>query len=176
MPSGTDPGSATFFESNLKADDLSAVRKFGKPAFVLTAIVIVAIGAIFVSNLDQRESPANTVPSSSEASSIEVAPSPALPSETIGEANAIRKAEVYLSLGGFSKKGLLEQLKFEGYSAAEATYAVENVLVDWDEQAAMKAETYMSVQPFSKSGLIDQLRFEGFTDSQAAYGASTVGF
>jgi hypothetical protein len=96
--------------------------------------------------------------------------------ETVGEANAIKKAESYLSFSGFSKKGLIDQLKFEGFSTAEATYGVENIVVDWNVQAGRKAESYMSFQAFSATGLMEQLVFEGFTNEQAAYGAYVVGF
>lgn len=98
------------------------------------------------------------------------------PVETIGQENAREKAEVYLSVGGFSKKGLVEQLKYEGFTNEDAAYAVDNIVVDWQEQAARKAETYMSVQAFSEKGLIAQLEYEGFTKVEAAYGAYAVGF
>ncbi len=55
---------------------------------------------------------------------------------TAGEENAVRTAETYLSMQGFSRKGLIEQLEFEGYSKADATVAVDQVNPDWNEQAA----------------------------------------
>jgi hypothetical protein len=67
-------------------------------------------------------------------------------------------------------------LEFEGYSTADATYAVDNIIVDWNEQAAKKAESYLEFSSFSKSGLYDQLIFEGFSSSQANYGVKAVGY
>lgn len=92
------------------------------------------------------------------------------------EKNAIRKAESYLSCMPFSRSGLIKQLEFEGFSGSAATIAVDNVVVDWNEQAAKKAESYLSFMPFSRSGLIKQLKFEGFTNEQAEYGVTAVGY
>ena len=95
-----------------------------------------------------------------------------VPTITSGERNALKKAESYLKYSAFSKKGLIDQLKFEGFSTEESTYAVNNVDVDWMEQAVLKAESYLKYSSFSKKGLIDQLKFEGFTTEQATYGAN----
>lgn len=95
---------------------------------------------------------------------------------TLGEKNALASAKNYLSFSSFSKKGLIKQLEFEGFSNQEAQYAVENCGADWNEQAAKSAQNYLSFSSFSKSGLIQQLKFEGFTDEQAQYGASAVGY
>ena len=95
---------------------------------------------------------------------------------TMGEINALGKAEAYLSFSGFSKKGLKEQLEFEGFSEVEAQYAVDNCGADWNEQAAIKAKAYLSFSSFSRSGLKEQLEFEGFTKEQAEYGVKAVGY
>ncbi|MBQ3460195.1 MAG: Ltp family lipoprotein [Solobacterium sp.] len=92
------------------------------------------------------------------------------------EKNAIRKAESYLSFMAFSRKGLIEQLEFEGFSTESSTMAVDALNVDWNKQAALKAKSYLEMMSFSRSGLIDQLLFEGFTRDQAEYGVSEVGY
>lgn len=97
-------------------------------------------------------------------------------STTLGEDNALKTAYDYLKYSGFSKKGLKEQLIYEGFSDSEATYAVENCGADWNEQADRVAKDYMEYSSFSKSGLIDQLEYEGFTKSQAEHGAKSVGY
>lgn len=48
-------------------------------------------------------------------------------SETTAQENAVRMAEEYLESSAFSRKGLIEQLIFEGFSRAEAIYAVDQV-------------------------------------------------
>jgi flagellar motor protein MotB len=95
---------------------------------------------------------------------------------TLEQRNAIRQAENYLSVMPFSRKGLIEQLKFEGYSEAVATFAVDNITVNWNEQCYKKAKDYLDVMAFSKSGLINQLEFEGFTDEQIEYAIEKVGY
>ena len=71
----------------------------------------------------------------------------------------------------FSYSGLIDQLKFEGYSTDEATYAADNCGANWKEQAVLAAMQYLDTMAFSKDGLIDQLEYEGFTSDEAEYGA-----
>lgn len=95
--------------------------------------------------------------------------------QTTSQRNAIRTAENYLKIKGFSRTGLIDQLKFEEFSEADAVYAVDNISIDYNEQAKKSAESYMDIKGFSRGGLIEQLKFEGFTQAQAEYGATAVG-
>ena len=95
---------------------------------------------------------------------------------TVGMENALKSANMYLSLTGFSYKGLVKQLEFEGYSENEATYAADHCGADWNEQAVRSAKQYMSLMAFSRSGLIKQLEFDGYTSDQAAYAATQCGY
>lgn len=104
----------------------------------------------------------------------EAAPEP--PPLTLGQKNAVRSAENYLSFTAFSHSGLVEQLVFEGFDAADAEFAVTHVNPDWNEQAAKSAENYLSFSSFSRQGLIEQLVFEGFSQEQAEFGATAVGY
>ncbi len=88
---------------------------------------------------------------------------------------AALKAADYLDTAAFSRKGLIKQLEFEGFSKADATYGTNAVDANWDEQAALKAAEYLDTGAFSRRGLIDQLEFEGFSTSQAAYGVASAG-
>ena len=101
-----------------------------------------------------------------------VAPAPTL---TVGQANAIESAQNYLGYTAFSRTGLIKQLQYEKFSAADAKYAVDNVTVDWTEQADKSAANYMDYTSFSRDGLIKQLQYEGFTAAQAKHGATSVG-
>ncbi|OBA78917.1 hypothetical protein A5633_17565 [Mycolicibacterium elephantis] len=78
-------------------------------------------------------------------------------------------------MSGFSRQGLIRQLKYEGFSTEDATYAVDHITVDWFEQAARSAKDYMEMSGFSRQGLIEQLEYEGYTPAQAVYGAAAVG-
>lgn len=94
---------------------------------------------------------------------------------TLSQKNAIKKAESYISFTAFSYKGLIEQLEFEGFSKEDATFGVENINVNWYEQAVLKGESYLDFTSFSRSGLIDQLKFEGFTEDQAVHAVNEIG-
>jgi hypothetical protein len=94
---------------------------------------------------------------------------------TTSQQNALRTAGDYLDYQAFSRTGLIKQLEFEKYSAPDATWAVDRVTVDWNEQAAKSAKSYLEYQSFSRAGLKDQLIFEGFSPAQAEYGVSKTG-
>ena len=95
---------------------------------------------------------------------------------TMGQKNAIRKAESYLDFMAFSREGLIKQLEYEGFSSEDATFAVDRIDADWSEQAALKAESYLDMMAFSADGLADQLEYEGFTEEQIAYALKAVGY
>lgn len=95
---------------------------------------------------------------------------------TMGQKNALAKAKSYLDYSAFSYKGLIEQLEYEKFSTADATYAVDNCGADWFEQATKKAKSYLSFMSFSRDGLIEQLEHEGFTHEQAVYGVEQNGY
>ncbi len=98
---------------------------------------------------------------------------------TVAQQNAYRSAVRYLDFTAFSRKGLVEQLRYEDYSAADAEFAVARLEaeggVDWNAQAAASAAKYLAFTSFSRAGLVEQLVYEGFTKSQATYGVSTTG-
>lgn len=91
-------------------------------------------------------------------------------------ANVVKTARNYLNFMSFSRKGLIEQLVYEGYSTESAEYAVDNIGADWNQQCAKKAKDYLEFMSFSREGLYDQLAYEGFTDEQIQYGLSQVGY
>jgi hypothetical protein len=96
------------------------------------------------------------------------------PLSPASQRNVVRKAQSYLEYSAFSQRGLMEQLMYEGFSQADAAYAVNAVDVDWDVQAAKKAQSYLEYSSFSQQSLYDQLMYEGFTSSQAAFGVSAA--
>lgn len=95
---------------------------------------------------------------------------------TLGEKNALSKALDYLDSAAFSYAGLIEQLEYEGFTNAEATYGADHCGADWNEQAALKAKDYIDSMSFSRQGLVEQLEYEGFTHEQAEYGVSSIGY
>lgn len=98
------------------------------------------------------------------------------PAEPVALKNAKRLASSYLDSSAFSKKGLIDQLIYEGFDTATATSAVNSLTsVDWKQQAALLGASYLETSGFSRSGLIDQLKYEGFTTAEATYGADANG-
>ena len=91
--------------------------------------------------------------------------------------NAVRSAKQYLSMQGFSRGGLIQQLSSDagdGYKVADATVAVDSLNIDWNKEAVKSANQYLSMQGFSCKGLIQQLSSSAgdrYTVSQATYGA-----
>lgn len=96
---------------------------------------------------------------------------------TTEQKNALEAALEYAADGsGFSRKGLIHQLAYEGYSTNDATKAVDYLASKarnfWNNQAVASAKSYLDGSSFSKASLLHQLKYEGFTDTQAAYGVS----
>jgi hypothetical protein len=108
----------------------------------------------------------------SSASTTLIGQSIQIKSETVSQRNAKNKAKSYLRYSSFSRKGLIEQLKFEGFNTKDATYGVDANKVNWNLQAVKKGKSYLSNSSFSRTGLIEQLVFEGFTKVQATYGVN----
>ncbi|WP_278261854.1 Ltp family lipoprotein [Nocardia sp. AG03] len=100
--------------------------------------------------------------------------SPAREQVTSSQRNAIQSAQDYLEISAFSRSGLIEQLEYEGYSTEDATFAVDSLNTDWNEQAARSAKQYLELSSFSRTGLIEQLEYEGFTREQAVYGVDAA--
>jgi hypothetical protein len=154
-------------------------------AFLVVAVLgtVLIIGGVVVAGMADVEAPErsfSTTTSTQGESSWGSTPqprqtTPATAATSAGQDNAADKAADYLDLTGFSRTGLIKQLKFEGFSEADATYGVDSLNADWNEQAAKKAAEYLEFSSFSRDGLVDQLVFEGFTPEQAEHGVSTTG-
>lgn len=97
------------------------------------------------------------------------------------QSNAVRSAEEYISITGFSRDGLIEQLSSsygDDYEIADATIAVDSLNIDWNEQAIRSAKDYLDITGFSCNGLIKQLSSsygDRYTVSEATYGAQQAG-
>ncbi|BEO65777.1 hypothetical protein SMQE31_12850 [Serratia marcescens] len=95
--------------------------------------------------------------------------------------NAARSAKQYLSVAGFSRDGLIQQLSSDagdGYEISDATVAVDSLNIDWNQEAVKSAKQYLSMMGFSCKGLIHQLSSSAgdkYTVDQATYGAKQAG-
>lgn len=151
-------------------------------AAFLIFIVLVVIGSLMndgTSNNRRTTAPPDGV-KSAKTESVLTAPTRA-DGLTGQQRNAVRSAQQYLAIGGFSRSGLIDQLSSDagdGYSVLDATAAVDYLNVDWNEQAVRSAKQYLSIMGFSCKGLIDQLSSSAgdkYTMSQATYGARQAG-
>ena len=100
----------------------------------------------------------------------------AKPKLTLGQQNALAKAQSYLSYTAFSRSGLIGQLQYEGFSVDDSTFAVDTLAPDWGAQAVAKAKSYLESSSFSRQSLYDQLIYEGFSDAEANAGLAGVGY
>ena len=128
--------------------------------------------------------PATSAPAAPATKAPAPQQAPAQPAgPAASQQQALTSAQGYLSDGqGFSRAGLIQQLSSsagEGFSVADATWAVDHSGADWYQQAVISAKGYMSDgEGFSRQGLIDQLTSsagEGFTYAQAVYAVNQVG-
>ena len=151
-----------------------------KKIAIAAAVAVFGIGGLATATnstdpaLDAAPTPVATTTQATPTTTMQAAPKTTAPKMTSEQENAIGTAILYLSSQSFSRKGLIEQLVYEQYSKADATFAVDRLKVDWNEQAAKKAAEYRAYRPFSRKDLIDQLKYEGFTAKQAQYGVSAA--
>lgn len=88
--------------------------------------------------------------------------------------SALNSAKNYLSISGFSKTGLYEQLTSDAgdkFTPEAAQYAIDNLKVDWNKQALRCAEDYQDMD-MSPAEIYDQLvssAGEQFTPEEAQY-------
>jgi hypothetical protein len=100
---------------------------------------------------------------------------------TLAMENALSSAQDYLDYQAFSRQGLIDQLTSDygsGFKVADATWAVDQLGVNWNEQAVRAAKDYLSYSSFSRQGLIDQLSSSygsQFTREEATYAVNKIG-
>ncbi|MCU1613394.1 MAG: hypothetical protein JWO98_934 [Frankiales bacterium] len=81
----------------------------------------------------------------------------------------------------FSRASLIKQLSSsygEGFSLADATWAVDHLNVDWNQEAAQKAKEYLAMTSFSHAALVNQLWSsygDGVTPTQTEFGVHAAG-
>ena len=88
--------------------------------------------------------------------------------------SALRKAESYLDIFSMSAQGVRDQLEYEEFGQDAIDYALENLEVDWNEQAKKSAESYTELFDMSDEKLYDQLIYKGFTEEQAQAGVDSL--
>lgn len=100
---------------------------------------------------------------------------------TLAMENALAAAHDYLSFSPFSRQGLIDQLSSDfgsGFEVADAIWAVNQLDVDWKQQAVQAAKDYLEFSAFSRQGLIEQLSSSygsKFTVEEATYAVNKIG-
>lgn len=153
----------------------SAIIRWG--GGFLLALVLGAIGTAMGGTTPSIGSSSTAATTSAATPSAETTS----PDLTAAQRNAVRSANSYLRMSGFSRQGLIDQLSSEygnKFSVGDATVAVDSLNVDWNTQAARSAASYLKMQGFSCQGLIEQLSSEHghkYTSEQATHGATQAG-
>ena len=94
--------------------------------------------------------------------------------------DALKKAEDYVKMIHMSKKRLRDQLiskHGEGYPEKVADFAIENLKVDWKENALIKAKSYKDDMEMPVEKIKEQLMSEygdGFTEEEADYALKNI--
>lgn len=175
-PNGLSPKEAKAELKAAKARNKALRPWYKKPLPIALIILLIIFGL----NLGSGDNSSSTSTPSSQENSAMIPETQSTEiqeqsSETVSQKSAIRKADLYLSTMPFSRESLIKQLEFEGFSTDDATYGVDALSVDWNEQASKKAKQYLDIMGYSRSGLIEQLEFEGFTSEQAEFGVTANG-
>lgn len=160
-------------EQKKKQDATKVIMMFA--AFTVFIIIMVCIGSISKRNDNKSLTTNSTSSYTYKTSGSTISSNSGTKTHSnvsTGKSNALKSAQSYIRTMPFSKKGLIEQLEYEGYSTDEATYGAENCGANWKEQAAISAKNYLKTMSFSRSGLEEQLIYEGYTSEEAEYGVS----
>lgn len=91
------------------------------------------------------------------------------------KANALNRANDYLSQGYYSRNGIYLQLMTpnEGFTREEAFYAMTNLSADWNGQALGKARQYQE-NGMSRDKIRQRLLIEGFSTAEAQYAIAAI--
>lgn len=87
----------------------------------------------------------------------------------------IARAESYTNLMAFSRARLIQQLEFEGFTHNDAQWAVDQLTIDWNEQALKKANSYHSLMSLPPDNIRRLLTFEDFSEEQIDYAMTNIG-
>lgn len=189
-PDPSDPSRQRFFDGNMWTENYAPfgapptqpVENPAKPGMSLgkkIGLGVAVVGGLAIlGTLGDSDNPSTSSYTADTTRAVEAAPTTPDSGFTRAQDNAIEKAESYLRNGAFSRQGLIEQLEYNKYSQADATFAVDHIEatggVDWNDEAVEKADSYLRNGSFSLESLIEQLEYNKFTPAQAQFGATTA--
>ncbi|MDD3240664.1 MAG: Ltp family lipoprotein [Lachnospira sp.] len=146
------------------------------PIILGVIIIIAIIGSVGGVQSEKKDpSSISTSTSTSVGSEISTEINSTASSVPIEYKTALNKAKQYSDTMHMSKQGLYNQLTSEygeKYTPEAAQYAVDNLDVNWSENALKKAQTYQTEMSMSPAAIYDQLISEygeQFTAEEAQY-------
>lgn len=162
-----------------KADNRPFYKKkwfVGILVLIISAIIYL-IGVNWPLNESNNTEQANDIEQNQSEPLSDVEERARLNDVPVEHIDATDTAEQHLLHNVHSKNSLFEQLIDDGYHSKSASYAVDNVDVDWLDQATMASEEYivLSAPEFTEQGLRDYLAEEGFTEEQIDEVANNIG-
>ncbi len=77
---------------------------------------------------------------------------------------ALEKAQSYIDFTSFSEADLRGQLEYHEFSPEAVQFALDNVVVDYQEECIEKAKSYLEYSSFSEADLRGQLEYHEFSE------------
>ncbi|MGV3244276.1 Ltp family lipoprotein [Staphylococcus sp. 11261D007BR] len=131
-------------------------------AFIILAIIFTACSSFVVNEVDKEINKGSSeIQKDSNANAEQTA--------------ALESAKTYADTMHMSKQGIYDQLTADAgdqFSAEDAQYAIDNLKVDYKENALKAAQSYQDDQNMSKNAIYDQLVSsygDQFTEEEAQY-------
>ena len=97
------------------------------------------------------------------------------PELTSTEEQALETAQNRIDREGYGRLALVDTLRYEdGFSKADATFAVDNVRANWRQEAVERAQARIDGPPYTPTSLIAHVKQEGFSRDEAAFAVDHV--
>ena len=150
---------------------MSKMEKINFVAGLLVIVGIVFTSIVYLTDVNKQVE--NAEATSSPCVEITASPYEEKTNKTELE-NAIESAEAYSNIFAYSKKELIDQLKYEGFSEDIAECAAKSINANWKENCVRSAYSYLDLFSFSKKELIHQLDYDGFTPEEIDYAMNQI--
>ena len=116
-----------------------------------------------------------TVPATTRASQTQAVPTTVpVTAEVNTRQQALTFANTYRKQAAVSRSQMIDQMKKNGFSEADAIYAANHSGADWNIQAFKAAKNLAAGNNISREELKNALRSAGFSDSQVSYAVDRV--
>lgn len=127
---------------------------------LIFSIAIIAMAGVFASEI---ENTSNLINSVSDTTIQEISENGGLNEEQM------ESAKSFIESGSFSRAQVIDMLKFQGVSEADAEIGVDSLNVDWNEQALKAVDDVTLFREPSDEEIRDNLTLNKFTPEQIDY-------